>query len=635
MRVLDFSEMNKRGGKSTHFTEAEVKGEAYRRPRKGNPSIRLASTVSSGETSICGADQVHLSLGNSEGSVIISYATYNYSNPARSIVEYSTNVDDLSNGKGTVVTGQSNQYSNIISIVSSLYDPNMGVPYATSDEIVAKQDTTSWAYDKTTGELWAPWANVTEVELGLGSYQNPYMLYDSPLLHKVELTNLPAGQTIYYLVSNCTTVFSFQLAYPGSDKNVYPMKIGLTADLGMTDVSNASMYALLDFNPAVVLLAGDLSYADGYIERWDSFGRMVQPVASQIPFLTTGGNHEIQCSEAWSSYMHRWPTPFKGSGSSNFCYYGKEIGPVHLITLCSYANFNESSPQYQWLKSYLSTNIDREKTPWLIAMMHVPWYNSNAGHWKEGELMRLAMEPLLYEYGVDAVLSGHVHTYERTAPTYNNEVDECGPTYLNIGDGGNYEGTYTHWRDPEVWTVFRESSFGIGRMTVHNETTISFDWNRYACQNISDIANHAVNWDYENCISYASYWNLTGTYTAYDNSAQAYETSDSTVLQKPSRQSCPNKYLSSPSVTPDTGGDSGGNNDDDDDDSYKDHVIAALSALTTLFGLSTAVLSYFLYNSKEKVVYYDSSNTVNALRAQLNPDNETSQMNARTNEETL
>ena len=57
--------------------------------------------------------------------------------------------------------------------------------------------------------------------------------------------------------------------------------------------------------------------------------------------------------------------------------------------------------------------------------------------------MRRSLEPLLYSSGVDLVLSGHIHSYERTKGVYDYEPNECGPVYLNIGDGGNYEGTYT------------------------------------------------------------------------------------------------------------------------------------------------------------------------------------------------
>lgn len=55
-----------------------------------------------------------------------------------------------------------------------------------------------------------------------------------------------------------------------------------------------------------------------------------------------------------------------------------------------------------------------------------------------------------------------VHVYERTYPVYDNQLDDCGPIHMTIGDGGNYEGTYVPWRTPQPdWSAFRESSFGV------------------------------------------------------------------------------------------------------------------------------------------------------------------------------
>ena len=63
--------------------------------------------------------------------------------------------------------------------------------------------------------------------------------------------------------------------------------------------------------------------------------------------------------------------------------------------------------QYQWLKEDLA-KVDRSVTPWLIATTHPPWYNSYRAHYREVECMRQSMEDLLYEYGVDVMLHGHV-----------------------------------------------------------------------------------------------------------------------------------------------------------------------------------------------------------------------------------
>jgi acid phosphatase type 7 len=58
--------------------------------------------------------------------------------------------------------------------------------------------------------------------------------------------------------------------------------------------------------------------------------------------------------------------------------------------------------------------VDREKTPWLIVLMHSPMYNSNEAHYMEGESMRAAFEKWFVKYKVDLVFAGHVHAYERS-----------------------------------------------------------------------------------------------------------------------------------------------------------------------------------------------------------------------------
>ena len=58
--------------------------------------------------------------------------------------------------------------------------------------------------------------------------------------------------------------------------------------------------------------------------------------------------------------------------------------------------------------------MDREKTPWLIVLMHSPMYNSNEAHYMEGESMRAAFEKWFVKYKVDLVFAGHVHAYERS-----------------------------------------------------------------------------------------------------------------------------------------------------------------------------------------------------------------------------
>ena len=451
--------LSKRNTRIVNFQTAQLVGENYKRPY-GTSSLHNTELYLTNDNS-CQSEQVHITLGSeTNNEVIISYTNKNIT--ALSRVEYSINKDDLMNGSTFhTAIGKSFSYSANKWIARRLYKPSMGKAFKTEAEILAMQNTYEWAKDPITGEHYSSYYNYTSVQLYLGRDDNPQMIYDSPMIFEVSLQDLIPGETYYYRVSGSCEIFEFVYPrVPGSlSHSIYPFKVGLTADLGQTEVSSASIDALKSMEPDVVLLSGDLSYADGWPELWDTFGRLIQSLAAFVPLLTTGGNHEISSSEAWQSYQARYPTPHYSSGSPNFCYWGREVGVMNVISLCSYAGYNSTSLQYQWLSNYLASRINRRLTPWIIVIMHAPWYNTNNGHWKEGEVMRLSMEPLLYEYGVDLVIAGHVHSYERTTPVYNSISNICGATYINIGDGGNYENAYTDWRFPaDSWSVFREGN---------------------------------------------------------------------------------------------------------------------------------------------------------------------------------
>jgi Icc-related predicted phosphoesterase len=90
----------------------------------------------------------------------------------------------------------------------------------------------------------------------------------------------------------------------------------------------------------------------------------------------------------------------------------------------SYTDFDEHSQQHKWLEADLGS-IDRKKTPWVIVLLHAPWYNTNNAHQGEGESMRKAMEELLYKARVDVVFAGHVHAYERFVSPLNSVYNIC------------------------------------------------------------------------------------------------------------------------------------------------------------------------------------------------------------------
>jgi hypothetical protein len=59
------------------------------------------------------------------------------------------------------------------------------------------------------------------------------------------------------------------------------------------------------------------------------------------------------------------------------------------------------------------------------------------------------------------------------------ERHDCGPVYINIGDGGNREGLAETYDDPQPgWSAYREASFGHGMFELKNATHALWQWHR-------------------------------------------------------------------------------------------------------------------------------------------------------------
>ncbi|XP_062168219.1 probable purple acid phosphatase 20 isoform X2 [Alnus glutinosa] len=314
-----------------------------------------------------------------------------------------------------------------------------------------------------------------------------YLMYKSGEIHEVVIGPLNPNSVYYYRCgSNPSREFSFK-----TPPAQFPIKFAVVGDLGQTGWTNTTLQHIAKSNYDMLLLPGDLSYADLYQPLWDSFGRLVEPLASQRPWLVTQGNHEIEKFPAFHSipftaYNARWRMPYEESGSGSNLYYSFNVAGVHVIMLGSYTDFGPGSPQYKWLQADLG-KIDRKMTPWTVALIHAPWYNSNTAHQGEKESvdMKAAMEGMLYQARVDVVFAGHVHAYERFTRVYNGKADNCGPVYITIGDGGNSEGLASKFIDPKPdISIVREASFGHGQLEVVNATHALWTWNR----NDDDVA---------------------------------------------------------------------------------------------------------------------------------------------------
>lgn len=101
------------------------------------------------------------------------------------------------------------------------------------------------------------------------------------------------------------------------------------------------------------------------------------------------------------------PSVFQMEYNYGNSFFSFDVGSAHIVFLNPYTTSDPSSAQYNWLVNDLKS-VDRAVTPWVISVMHCPWYNSNTAHYGEWQTvtMRQYLEPVFYEYHVNMVFAG-------------------------------------------------------------------------------------------------------------------------------------------------------------------------------------------------------------------------------------
>jgi len=281
---------------------------------------------------------------------------------------------------------------------------------------------------------------------------------------------------------------------PGIGPNI-PHTFGIIADIGENSNANLTVTRLLGAANSINsgLLSGDISYASGCeatgCADWDAFQRMMSPLTQSMPFHISIGNHEtydtyggvVAISSKYRFAGMPTPTSYKADG---VFYYSYNVGPAHVIALSTFypteanPDYSASSPMTKWLVADLAA-LDRSMTPWVIVSTHAPWYNSNTEHQGDAEGMRKAYEQLFIKAGVAIIITGHVHSYERSLPVNDNKVDAVsGITHLNVGDAG--ADLYTKWLATPAWSAYHKASFGHGQLAIVNSTTALWSWYDHA-----------------------------------------------------------------------------------------------------------------------------------------------------------
>ncbi len=194
------------------------------------------------------------------------------------------------------------------------------------------------------------------------------------------------------------------------------------------------------FNPVVHLLNGDLSYANvnqaSMPAVWADFANNTQASAMNTPWMPALGNHEIEAGNGplgYLSYQTRYRLPHNHSQQFGGNWYSFQVGSVLFVSLDNndvvYENDGgvfagttngpyllgySGGQQEQWLARTLQRASHDPTVDWIVAYMHQPAMSSSTSGSGSDLGIRDSWFPLFYQYGVDLVLCGHDHDYERS-----------------------------------------------------------------------------------------------------------------------------------------------------------------------------------------------------------------------------
>ncbi|WP_225412102.1 metallophosphoesterase [Stigmatella hybrida] len=260
---------------------------------------------------------------------------------------------------------------------------------------------------------------------------------DSGRTHAVELNGLAPGAEYTYVVEACganTPPKRFRTAPVPGTRRVHFAAMG---DFGTGGSRQKEVAAsMLSHRPELFIGMGDVAYESGTEEQiQNNMFAPMKDLLMEVPFFAVAGNHEYVTNQA-QPYLDNLYLPTSSSGGER--YYSFDWGHVHFVGIDSNCAIGLASKDRCTLaaqKAWVEQDLAQSKAAWKVAFFHhPPWSSGDHG---SQLLMRREFSPLFEKYGVDLVLTGHDHHYERTYAMKGDAMASgTGIPYLVVGSGG-------------------------------------------------------------------------------------------------------------------------------------------------------------------------------------------------------
>lgn len=265
--------------------------------------------------------------------------------------------------------------------------------------------------------------------------------------HIVKIGGLKPHTRYYYTIGNFTStlqgdISNYFYTLPEVGKEAI-YRIGAFGDCGnnsvnQRNVKNSVLKYLGNNYMDAWLLLGDNAYNSGTDAEFQSkfFNVYKDDLLKRYPMYPSPGNHDYNDKDFpgavehaqmthQTAYYQNFTMPTQGEAggvpSGTQAFYSFDIGNIHFLSLDSYGMeenqyrlYDTLGPQVQWVKKDLEANKNKQ---WVVAYWHHPPYTMGSHSSDDVDELMFIRENfirILERYGVDLVLCGHSHDYERT-----------------------------------------------------------------------------------------------------------------------------------------------------------------------------------------------------------------------------
>ncbi len=234
-----------------------------------------------------------------------------------------------------------------------------------------------------------------------------------------KLTDVPPHAKIRYRVvsqKGATQAYTFRLGVAAGQ----PLRFAAFGDTRNghrvhRDLIEAMAREELD----VVINTGDMVERGGIKAQWDRFFQIERPLLVKTPIIPAIGNHDMGARDYFGHYwlLDRWTNGRR--------YFYHDWGNVRFVAVDSGIECRDGCAQFGYIDRVLREAA--KKDMFIVMMLHHPPYSS--GWHGSNEQVQRPIAGLAKKHGVELVLTGHDHDYERTKP-----LD--GTTYIVSGSAG-------------------------------------------------------------------------------------------------------------------------------------------------------------------------------------------------------